>query len=745
MKKSLFVLVTLITASLISFGQAKNNVADFQNTNRVSVSKTNQKINVDGKLDEPIWQQAQMATDFWNKYPTDQGHAPIKTEVRFYYDDNFLYIGATMYGVQEYIVQSLKRDQGIMSNDGLIITLDPFNQHTNGFLFSVNPYNAQADDLLTTGMEDYMNFSWDNKWFSQTVREKDRWFAEIAIPFKTLRYDQNNTTWGLNLIRSDKTRNEFYTWTNVPVNFKGFDLGFTGALVWDAAPPKPGSNISIVPYTTSSVSSNAKDNSATKLTADAGIDAKISLTTSLNLDLTINPNFSQVEVDRQVTNLSRFSIFFPERRSFFLENADLFSGYGIPPIRPFYSRKIGLDDNGNPVPIIAGLRLSGNLSPKTRIGVMNILTNKRDDQPMQNYSAVSVNQKVLARSAIKGYFFNRQSFMTDIQKTENPLNEFGRNGGVDFNYTSENGVWNAWHGTHFSMKPNINNNNFYVNGGGGYSGRKFDIIIHSDYVGENYYTDLGFVQRIENYDELRDTIFRKGFRDIFNNISYQIIPKKGKVNMHRLKMENYIVWNLDGSLNERSHEFGYNIIMKNSSRYEIEFSPQQTNLIFPTKFVDDDAAPPLPAGKYNYTTVRFKYSSDSRKNISFDAEVEYGKYFTADYTQYSFQLNLRQQPRVNVALQFEYNSLEFPAPYGSSQLFLIAPRFELNFSTSLFWTTFLQYNTQANNVNINSRLQWRYKPMSDLFLVYTDNYYSDPFMKNKNRALVFKMNYWLNL
>ncbi len=734
-------------ASLINpiFGQSKKD--DFQTTSRVSIVKTNEKIVIDGNLSEAIWQQQKPATNFFNKYPTDQGRANANTEVRFTYDENFLYVGAILFDVKAYVVQSLKRDQGVMSNDGFTMVLDPVNQHTNGFLFSVNPYNAQTDDLLSSslGNDDYPSNSWDNKWFSQTKREKDRWFVEIAIPFKTLRYDQNLTLWGINLIRSDKTRNEFYTWTNVPLNFRGYDLGYTGALVWDAAPPKPGSNISVLPYTTGSLISNVKDNLPTKGNFDAGFDAKVSLNSALNLDVTINPNFSQVEVDRQVTNLSRFSIFFPERRSFFLENADLFSDYGIPGIQPFYSRKIGIAEDGTALPILGGVRLSGNLTPKTRIGMMSILTNKKAEQAMQNYSAVSFNQRVLARSSIKGYFFNRQSFMTDQQKKQNPLDEFGRNGGIDLNFSSKTGVWSAWHGNHFSIKPGVSKNAYYLNGGAGYFGRQFEFILHTDRVGENYYTDMGYVQRIENYDITRDTIIRAGFNDLFNNISYRIIPKKGKINMHKLGLQNYIVFNSDGSLNERNLEFGYSIMNKNTSRIEIQFNNQETNLQFPVKFVDDDAALPLPASHYNYSNLEIDFSTDSRKKISINAGVTLGKFYTADYKQYSFQLTVRKQPTISAALQFEYNKLVFPGLYGSEDLFLIAPRFDVNFSTNLFWTTFLQYNTQSNNFNINSRFQWRYKPMSDLFLVYTDNYYSEPFLKNKNRAIVFKMNYWLNL
>ena len=729
---------------LISFCAAAQDidVSKYREQYHVSVKKITQPIKLDGDLNEADWQNAEPANDFWLKFPTDDAKAKHKTEARVLYDDKFLYFGITAYDSMPLIGQSLKRDSRIRENDGVGVMLDPFGKKTSGFYFSVTAYNVQADDVLSSSNNGELSFSWDNKWYSEVIRYADHYTVEIAIPFKALRYDKNSKNWGINFIRSDRKANEFHTWTRIPVNFPGVDIGYLGSLIWNEPPPNPGSNITLIPYTTGSMIENRQDGIGMKGDIGGGIDAKIALTSSLNLDLTLNPDFSQVEVDRQVTNLSRFSIFFPERRNFFLENSDLFSSYGTPSIRPFYSRRIGLDPDGNTLPIIAGARVTGNVASRTRVGLMTMQTNASGDYAGQNYSALTVQQQMLKRTTVKGYFFNRQGVFNEKHKLTNPLDEFGRNAGAEIAYQNEKGEWQGWLGYHLSMKPGISGNNSYLNSGGGYFGRRFTSFLDFNTVGTNYYTDIGFIGRIENYDAFRDTIIRLGFKQFFNQNTYRIIPKKGKIIQHRIQVENFFVLNPDGRLNDRNNQLNYSIEFKSSSSFDFRFISSQTNLKFHTAFT---SGAPLPPGKYLYNQYTARYSTDSRKMFSFRGGITIGKYYSGKYLQYTAEATFRQQPWLTIQLNAEYNKLDFPDPYGKQDLLLLAPRVEINFSTKIFWTTFLQYNTQRNNFNINSRLQWRYKPASDFFLVYTDNYYSDPFLKNKNRSLVFKLNYWLNL
>lgn len=734
--------------SLILFGYTgllaqEKNGERFQKDYQYHIQKTTESIKIDGEFTEAIWASADTMSAFWRKFPTDGGRPQRQTSIRITHDDKFIYFGVTALDSGKAFISSLKRDIGHDGSDGIGIVLDPTNQRTNGFFFVVNAFNAQSEDQLPFADDDSgPSWSWDNKWFSATKQYADRWTAEIAIPFKSIRYSSEKLLWGINLVRIDTKANEYSTWTPMPQNFKSMDLGYTGALVWKTPPPAAGSNMVLIPFVTGNITGDQENGTPTSTSGNAGFDAKMALTSSLNLDLTVNPDFSQVEVDQQVTNLSRFNIFFPERRTFFLENADLFSQYGIPPIRPFYSRTIGLDKDGNKIPILFGARVSGNIAKGTRVGLMNIQTGRQGAYSPENYTAASISQRVLKRSTIKAYFLNRENGISEAEKKQNPLDAYGRNAGAEFGYNNLKGTWSGWAAYNHSFKEGISSENAYYNAGFSYNGRNFSTVTDIGNLGTNFYTDMGFVERINNYDADRDTLIRMGFKQVFNNFGYKLFPKKGKVNQHSLQLTNFLVFNPDNSLNERTNELEYQMQFKNTGFLFVTGSVNETNLLYATSFTD---AKPIPKGNYTYNQFGFGYRSDFRKAINIMVRINGGGFYNGNYQGISTTINLRKQPHLNVALQLNYNRLQFPEGYGSNELFLIAPRIEYNFNTKLFWTTFLQYNTQRNNFNINSRLQYRYKPMSDFFLVYTDNYYTDPLFRNKNRAIVFKLNYWLNL
>jgi hypothetical protein len=724
----------------VAIAQQRNGET-FQKDYQIHIGKTNDVITIDGELNEAAWQNAQMVTNFWQKYPDDKNKARSKTEVRTRYDNKFLYIAFKAYDSGKAFIRSLKRDGGHDGNDCVAVILDPINTRNNGFFFVVNAYNAQSEDQLNSADEG-TSFSWDQTWYSATKRTTDYWTVEMAIPFKSIRYNTDKKIWGINFLRVDTKNNSYDTWTNVPVNFRSYDIGYTGALIWDDVPPKPGGNTVLVPFLTTEMNQPSGGSTPIEMKPNAGFDAKIGLTSSLNLDLTVNPDFSQIEVDRQVTNLTRFNIFFPERRTFFLENADLFSGFGIEPIRPFYSRRIGLDKDGHKIPILFGARVTGNIAKATRIGFMNMQTGRQGDYAPENYTAASIDQRVFKRSILKGYFLNRQNFMTDAEKKADPLNEYSRNAGLEFKYSNLEGTWQAWGTFHQSYKPNIVGDNKYMSAGFSHSGRNLSLTLDLTSLGTNYYADMGFIERIENYDAARDTIIRLGFKHAYGNVKYRIIPKKGKVVGYTIEAENYMVFNPNGSFNERSSNMSLNTQFRNTANLNVDITQNEVHLLYPISFTGKT---PLPIGIYNYNNASINYRSDFRKPFSFFANAGFGGFYNGTNQSFRAGFTIRRLPHVNLDLNFQYNNLSFPDPYGNTELFLISQRTEINFSTKIFWTTFLQYNTQRNNININSRLQYRFKPMSDLFLVYTDNYFTDPLFKSSNRALVFKLNYWLNL
>lgn len=752
-QKSTLCLAAIVLSSFAINAQEKSTAiggAAYQEKYQHVIRKAKGEIKIDGDLSDPAWQGLEVSKNFAPHWPQD--NVPIKrdTEVRMTFDDKFLYVAAVCRDTNKHVIQTLKRDGDYWSSDAFGIILDPINERTNGFFFGVSVANAQFEDLLAFQTEE-MTGSWDNKWYSQTKVYPTYWTVEMAIPFKTLRYDPKKTKWGVNFERNDLKNNQFSTWTFIPVNFNGYDLGYTAALHWETPPPAVKGNASIVPYITGGTSHDHVAGTPTKGTFNGGLDAKLSVTPSLNLDLTVNPDFSQVEVDRQVTNLTRFNIFFPERRTFFLENADLFGNYGIPPFRPFFSRAIGLDRNAQPLPILAGARLSGNLDKNWRIGLMSMQTAAKGEDPAQNFTAFSFNRKVLKRSLVKGYVLNRQGFMTENERLQNPMGEYGRNQGLEFNYSNTKGDLNVWTGYHWSQKPTVTNDNTAKQFGAGYFGRTVSFFVDYFGIGSNYYADMGFINRLENptyivdrFGKIQsDTTIRLGFHQMYSETQFNIRPKDSKVNNHAFGTENFFVWNPNGTLNEYTLGLTYDVQFQNASSFGLRFDHNDVRALFPFSFTDSDHA--LPSSRYVFNQVNATYSSDYRKKFYFTAAVRAGGFYSGTLQQYSLEMTYRAQPWGNFSMNFEQNDIKLPTLYGSDRLLLVSPRVEINFSTKLFWTTFLQFNTQRNNFNVNSRLQWRYKPMSDFFLVYTDNYYTDPLFRNKSRAIVFKLNYWLTL
>jgi hypothetical protein len=737
MNKIVRISLLFVTNLICHLAFAQTN-ANLQQEFQLTIQPTKGTIKLDGILDEPSWNTVQAVSQFYKKFPNDIGPPKKQTEVKYLYDEKNLYFAFKVYDSGTAIIKSLKRDIGHDGNDGVAIVLDPLNQRTNGFYFVVSALNVQSEDQLTGNTDDGPSFSWDAKWFSMTKDYGNYWIAEIAIPLKSIRYNSENKNWGVNFVRIDAKNFEYSTWTRVGPNFRSYDLGYTGLMQWPNNPPASNNNVILLPYLTGGISED-KSNSKTETTANVGFDAKIALNSSLNLDLTVNPDFSQVEVDNQVTNLTRFSIFLPERRAFFLENADLFAGFGIPPIRPFYSRTIGLDKEGNKIPILFGARLSGNLSPDVRIGAMNMQTGRKGDYAPENFSAFTWQKRVLKRSLIKAYFLNRENFISVEEEKKNPLDKYGRNAGLTFEYSNPTGSFGYWANYNQSMKPTIKDLDNYAEAGLSYNGRNFGFVLDLANVGKNYYTDLGFVQRISNYDAERDTSIRIGFKHIFSEISYTLMPAKGRIGKMELAAENYVVFNPDNSFNELESTMQLKTDFKNASNLNLGISNNITNLLFPTSFTDGT---PLPAKQYQYGQFRMSYVSDIRKLFGWVSEITVGQFYNGQVQSFGLGINWRNQPHLNLRINAQINQIQLPGTYGSTRLVLIAPRIEYNFSTQLFWTTFIQYNTQSNNFNINSRLQYRYKPMSDFFLVYTDNYFTDPLFKSKNRALVFKISYW---
>lgn len=713
-----------------------------------SIESTSDPIQIDGILSEEIWNRVPVATGFWMSYPVDDRAVEqnLQTEVRMTSDDQYLYIAVVCYGPDNYVIKTLKRDKEFWEGDGFGVVIDPVNEQTNGFVFHINPAGVQAEYLVTgqTGRRKEpepgqsltgFNLAWDNKWLSEVSTHPDRWIAELAIPFKTLRFEKGKSQWGINFFRRDAANNSTHTWSPVPIEFFESDLGYTGTLSWDQGPQKAPRNFAIIPYAKGGVSKDYESGTEAEPIYQAGVDAKVPISSSLNLDLTINPDFSQVEVDEQVINLTLFDIQLPEKRLFFLENSDVFDDFGIPPMRPFFSRRIGLDEDGNAIPILYGARLSGNANENLRIGVMNLQTRETESILPQNYTVASFQQQVLERSVIKGYFHNRNAL-----RAEDP--DYNRNAGLEFQYKSADGRFQSFGGYARSFTSGLEKKSYSYLAGIGYDNRNISIYSNLSGMGENYRADMGYIRGQEYYDAERDTSIYIGMNHWFTRGSYTIYPKNSKrIISHEINGR--YIYDVDTAFNMLNSEIegGYTLEFASTARIQASYNHTKVNLLYPFTFIGDD---PLPAGIYRYDQAEISLQSDQRRLFGLTAGGAYGTFYNGTRMQYTFGINYRAQPWGNFSINVEQNFLEFPQPYGSDNLFLINPRIEINFSRKLFWTTFLQYNTQEDNFNINSRIQWRFAPMSDFYIVYTDNYAVE-FWGPKHRALVVKLNYWFSL
>lgn len=735
-----FLIVSLLSFSTVMlFAQ---NITEFQKGFQVNIQPSAVAIQLDGILDEPAWKTAAMAKDFNKKYPNNIGDPKQKTEVLMTYDDKNIYFAFKVFAQENQIIKSLKRDVGYDGSDGIAIILDPMNQKTNGFIFALTAKNVQSEDELTTNTDEKLTFSWDTKWSSATKMYAGYWIGEIAIPFKSLRYNDKQPFWGINFLRADLQRNEYSCWTKVPPNFKSYDFGYLGLLHWPTAPPKSSKNKIILPYITGNATTDDENHKALQNTGNLGLDAKLTLNSSLNLDVTANPDFSQVEVDQLVTNLTRFSIFLPEKRAFFLENGDLFSNLGNYFVSPFYSRTIGLDKDGNAIPILLGARISGNINSTTRIGMMDIQTGAKGNYAPENFSALTIQKKLWQRSLLKTYFLNRENFISASEIKKNPMEQYGRNAGVTLTLANNEGTKKVEMSYHQSIKPTIQNNDAFYEASFSRTIHNWHLFGQLGNIGKNYYTDMGYVQRIDNYDALRDTTIRVGYKDAYANLSKKVFLKSGIIGRLEFTLDGFLVFNADNSFSENENSFKINSDFRNSSGLKLTFTTSNLNLLYPTK---PGNGMPIPSGTYLYNQFNLMYYSDLRKMFSWNTMTTLGQYYNGTITGIGAGIVWRNQPNLTFSLNAEVDKIKLPSQYGENNLVLIAPKLEYNFNTKLFWTTFVQYNTQQNNFNINSRLQYRYKPMSDFFLVYTDNYFTDPVIKNKNRAIIFKFNYWFNL
>lgn len=734
MKKSFYIFVLLLFTFPV-FSQEKAN-----NINVKFI--TSGTIKLDGNLDEEIWKSADTGGQFWQFFPTDSTRSINPTEFRLLYDDHTLYIGIRA-GVKSdnYVVSSLRRDFGGGANDNVTLMFDTFSDGTTAFLFGMTPYGVQREAFISGGGSDSNGFntSWDQKWQLQSTKYNDHYILEAAIPFSSIKFNEGANSWRVQCYRWDMQTNEQSAWSRVPQNQMLSSLAFMGTMQFEKPLGKSRTPVAIIPYVNTLTSRDFTTNLNDSKFSFGG-DAKVAIGNSMNLDITVNPDFSNVEVDEIFTNLTRFEVFLPEKRQFFIDNNDLFGDYGdaYGSANPFFSRRIGLarDASGTLIEnrILGGIRLSGKLNDNWRLGFLNLQTAEdvKNEIASNNNMMFAMQRKMFSRSSLGIFAVNRQT-IGDYEFL-NPNNEYNRVIGIDYNMASADNSWTGKFYLHKSLQPDDTKGNYSWQTTIAWQPRKFRYILDFQYVDEDFRADLGFVQRTG--------VLKNG-----NGFSYNFYPKSGKVSLHSPGVMALYYWrpDMDWKKSDYTYSLYYSINFTNQSTLRADFRNNYTYLTYGFDPTRTPNAIPLPGKQgYTYNNLSLNYTSNPGRVLSFTVNSSGGQFFNGQSYTAATVLTYRIQPWASLSLNTRYDAIRLPAPHSDADFWLVAPKVDVTFSKSLFWSTLLQYSNQRDNLGINSKLQWRFAPLSDLYLVYNDNYFTKDFGP-KFRSINLKLTYWLNL
>ena len=707
------------------------------------VRTINSEINIDGIGDEIEWSKSKWQSNFWMWRPTDSLQAKKQTRFKLIRNDKYLFIliESDTDG-KNFNTPNLKRDFSTYPTDYLTLLFDTFNDGTNAFSFATNPIGLKADGLISGGNQNYRtdrNYAWDTKWNVATQINENSFIAEIRIPFSSFFYDNSKQFWRFNIYRGNTQINESSTWIKTPQNQLIGNLAFMGKMVFETPLEKGKNPISLIPYLISAAQ-NDFIYSTSKSNISLGGDAKIPIGNALNLDLTFNPDFSQVEVDDQVVNLTRFAISLPEKRQFFTQNDDLFKDFGENrDVIPFFSRRIGVaqDLDGNTIEnkIIAGARLSGKLNSNLRLGFLNMLTDSDvNNQIASNLNTVfTLRQKVFDRSNISFFLIDRRTIGEyDFINKQDKKNSVS---GVEYNLASPDSKWVGRAFYHKSFTEGLEGDDQIV--GMRIQRNTLRNRISTGFIhgGEDFRSDLGFFRRT-------------GFMKITPEYTYRIYPKNPNVNNYSFTQRGFFVYDTSRNylMTDRVYKTTIRKSFLNSSSLSFEYNNRYvylTSNFDPTRTPDGTKLPSNVG--YRYYDAEFSYRSDQRMRLNFDSKISYGTFYNGTKFTLENEIKWRKQPILNASMIINFNSIVLPNPYPSKNIWLISPKIDFTFTKTLTWITFVQYNSQGENLGINSRMQWRFSPLSDLFLVYNDNYISTDNFSPRNRSFNLKLTYWLNI
>ena len=697
-----------------------------------------EEIIIDGALSEHAWASADSTEYFQQYFPSDTTRAIFPTFVKVLYDERNLYISFRAESENDdFVVSTLRRDFRGTTNDNVSLIFDTFSDGINAFFFGVTPFGVRREGLIFNGGQGFDN-TWDVKWRAESQRYGNHYTIEIAIPFTSLKFKEGSTSWRFRPYRWNIQSMEQSTWVGVPQNQIFSSLAFMGNLNFERPLGKSRTPLTFIPYVNALTQSD-KIRNISEQDFSIGGDAKIAVGNSMNLDLTLNPDFSNVEVDDIFTNLTRFELLLPEKRQFFIDNIDLFASFGntFNEARPFFSRRIGLarNQNGELIQnrIIGGARLSGKLDQDWRLGFLNMQTADDPSNEIASYNnmMVALQRRVAQRSNIGFFLVNRESF--EEYDFLNDAEKYNRVIGVDYNLASANNTWTGKFYLHKSFQPDDQSGNISSQATITYNTRKWTYIQDWVYIDQDFRADLGFVPRTD--------ILKSG-----NGLTRKFFPQSGSLSNHSFRLLSIIYWQPSQSLKKTDHFFRltWQALFKNQTTFEAELSNDFIYLRFPFD-PTRSGVEPLPANRgYSFNQFGISYNSNNTQLLTFGLDYEMGEFFNGNIVSAGADLGYRIQPFAQFSLGINYDGIRLPDPHGDADYWLTTFRSDLTFSKSLFWSSIIQYSNQRKNIGINSRLQWRFAPLSDLFLVYNDNYLSTDFT-SKFRSLNLKLTYWLNI
>jgi hypothetical protein len=666
-------------------------------------------IQLDGRLSEDVWGEATPAAGFVQFEPREGEPATERTEVRILFDDKNLYIGANCLDSRPdgIMVNSLKEDFEPNDADYFQVILDSLFTQRGGFLFTTNPLGAKRDSQVTDEGRT-TNTDWDTVWDVRAQQTADGWSAEFVIPFKSLALNEGHEgqRWGINFARNIRRKNELDVWSPIPRRFAITRLSLAGELDGLGEIEK-GRNLRLKPFTVAETNRLAR-NKDRVWKAKPGMDVKYSVTPSLTLDLTGNTDFSQVEVDEQQVNLTRFSQFFPEKREFFLENDGLFqlgdvSGERGPDrareTQLYFSRKIGLSDEGEPIPIWGGMRLSGQVEDYG-VGLLAMQTKRANGKPGNNFAVARFRRNILSNSDVGVLFTNRQaSEGKDYNRTWGADANFKFWQNLDLNgYVAQSATDNL-KGENWTRKAAADwrDNNVRVN------------VIYSD-VEQNFNPELGYVQR-------------SGVR-YFRSRNEAYIRRFWKSWMRQYRPHVYYTHQMDQQnrpVSKEGHYAPLEFQLQSGAAFEVFLNTFYERLDVPFRIRQSIPKQPditIPAGDYHYSNWVMEANTDPSRMLSASMSFRTGEFYSGTTNQLSVTSDFRPFYQVLVQNRYNYNTVALKE--GSFKTHLFRTRVDYYLSTRALFNAFIQYNSDRKQVTSNLRFNFIHHPLSDLFLVYNE-------------------------